>query len=368
MLTGGNWTETVFWRLFALDCLQMSINWVSRQVIQGKNKFKIGFAVVVFFSLFFTKMKKRWGDTQDDPFLRKRCISLPPTCKAATRISAQQLKTFYRADDPSKLGRCEAGRAQTHGKQSHHIKPKATWRRGGDLGEWSLQVKVLVGHLGRLNPVCLQKQLWRQGEETRLTRVSKFADKATNVQTPDLQGAQSELLRGLGRFALSQVSIPRLLSQRRTAWGQVGRSSPPVGWLRRGERPVGGWAVLNSCVAACVGGASGGRSRWRRGVLVTGLVLLLLVEAQADVALQGRWGQPLLGQAALEEGNAGAEVGQSVDPAGNLPSTQQLREEWQDVLSSEPTESFVFTLYKLRDPFDISACIKLLKFYGTSSI
>lgn len=99
----------------------------------------------------------------------------------------------------------------------------------------------------------------------------------------------------------------------------------------------GGWrvggAVLNSRVAAAVGGASGGRSRRGRGVLVAGLILLLLVEAQADVALQGGRGQPLLGQAALKEGDAGAEVGQSVHPAGDLPSTQQLREEWEDMLS-----------------------------------
>lgn len=95
----------------------------------------------------------------------------------------------------------------------------------------------------------------------------------------------------------------------------------------RGQGGASGRAVLNSGVAAAVGGASGGRSRRGGGVLVAGLVLLLLVEAQADVALQGRRGQPLLGQAALEEGDAGAEVGQSVDPARDLPPTQQLGEE-----------------------------------------
>lgn len=36
------------------------------------------------------------------------------------------------------------------------------------------------------------------------------------------------------------------------------------------------------------------------------------------MALQGRWGQPFLGEAALEEGDAGAEVGQAVHPAGDL--------------------------------------------------
>lgn len=88
--------------------------------------------------------------------------------------------------------------------------------------------------------------------------------------------------------------------------------------------------MLNSCVAAAVGGAGGGGSRRRGRVLVAGLVLLLLVETQADVALQGRRGQPLLGQAALEEGDAGAEVGQPVDPAGDLSSAQQLKEKWKN--------------------------------------
>lgn len=69
------------------------------QVIQGKNKSKIGFAVVVVFFFFVLyKNEKRWGDTRDDPFPWKRCISLPPTCKVATRISAQQLKTSILPD------------------------------------------------------------------------------------------------------------------------------------------------------------------------------------------------------------------------------------------------------------------------------
>lgn len=74
-------------------------------------------------------------------------------------------------------------------------------------------------------------------------------------------------------------------------------------------------------VATAVGGAAGRRS----GVILAGVPALLLVQAQADVALQGRWGQPLLGEAALQEGDAGAEVGQPVDPARDLPCTQQLR-------------------------------------------
>lgn len=122
------------------------------------------------------------------------------------------------------------------------------------------------------------------------------------------------------------------------------RLEPPVGrFFFSGGRGIW-WAVLNSCVAAAVGGAGGGRSRRRGGVLVAGLVLLLLVEAQADVALQGRRGQPLLGQAALEEGDAGAEVGQPVDPAGDLPSAQQLRENVEkNTLSNKPRQGLIST-------------------------
>lgn len=48
-------------------------------------------------------------------------------------------------------------------------------------------------------------------------------------------------------------------------------------------------------VATAVGRAGRGRSGRRRRVLVARLVLLLFVEAEADVALQGGRGQPLLG-------------------------------------------------------------------------
>lgn len=40
-------------------------------------------------------------------------------------------------------------------------------------------------------------------------------------------------------------------------------------------------------VVTAVGGAAGSRSGRRRRVLVAGLVMLLFVEAEADVALQG---------------------------------------------------------------------------------
>lgn len=60
-----------------------------------------------------------------------------------------------------------------------------------------------------------------------------------------------------------------------------------------------------------------------RRVLVAGLTVLLSVEA--DVGLQGGGGQPLLGEAALQEGDAGGEVGEAVHPARGLTPTQQLR-------------------------------------------
>lgn len=84
-------------------------------------------------------------------------------------------------------------------------------------------------------------------------------------------------------------------------------------------------------VATAVGGAGGRRSGRRGGVLVAGIVVLVFVEAQADVALQGRRGEPLLGEAALQEGDAGAEVGQPVDPARDFSSAQQLKSEQKGV-------------------------------------
>lgn len=80
-------------------------------------------------------------------------------------------------------------------------------------------------------------------------------------------------------------------------------------------------------MAAAVGGAGGGGPGRGGGVVVAGVAAFLLVEAEADVALQGGGGQPLLGEAALQEGDAGAEVGQPVDPAGDLPPAQQLEKQ-----------------------------------------
>lgn len=78
-------------------------------------------------------------------------------------------------------------------------------------------------------------------------------------------------------------------------------------------------------MATAVGGAGGRRSGRRGRVVIAGIVALFFVEAQADVALQGRRGQPLLGEAALQEGDAGAEVGQPVDPTGDFSPAQQLQ-------------------------------------------
>lgn len=84
-------------------------------------------------------------------------------------------------------------------------------------------------------------------------------------------------------------------------------------------------ASSDSRVATAVGGAGGRRPGRRGGLVVAGVVAFVFVEAQADVALQGRRGQPLLGEAALQEGDAGAEVGQPVDPTGDFSPTQQLQ-------------------------------------------
>lgn len=96
-------------------------------------------------------------------------------------------------------------------------------------------------------------------------------------------------------------------------------------------------------VATAVRGAHGGCAGWRRRVLVARLVLLLFVEAEADVALQGRRGQPFLGKAALQEGDAGAEVRQSVDPAGDLPSTQQLKPDGTHETQQNKTEKAIIS-------------------------
>lgn len=66
-------------------------------------------------------------------------------------------------------------------------------------------------------------------------------------------------------------------------------------------------------------GHGGGRGR------ILGLLQFLL-QLLADAGLQGRGGEPLLGEAALEEGDAGAEVGQTIDPARNLLPAKNLRQ------------------------------------------
>lgn len=102
-------------------------------------------------------------------------------------------------------------------------------------------------------------------------------------------------------------------------------------------------ASSDSRVATAVGGAGGRRSGRRGGLVVAGVVTLVFVEAQADVALQGRRGQPLLGEAALQEGDAGAEVGQPVDPTGDFSPTQQLqrnvRDNKKEAGCADPTET-----------------------------
>lgn len=56
-------------------------------------------------------------------------------------------------------------------------------------------------------------------------------------------------------------------------------------------------------------------------------LLQLLLELLAHTGLQRRGGEPLLREAALQEGDAGAEVGKPIDPARNLLPTENLEEE-----------------------------------------
>lgn len=74
-------------------------------------------------------------------------------------------------------------------------------------------------------------------------------------------------------------------------------------------------------VAPGPGGGRGGRGDRVLGLLQFALQLL----AHAGLQRGGR--EPLLGEAALQEGDAGAEVGQPVDPARNLLPAEDLEEE-----------------------------------------
>lgn len=101
-------------------------------------------------------------------------------------------------------------------------------------------------------------------------------------------------------------------------------------WLEAGFggfRAHAGRGLPSWLVSAGSGERRHGGGRGRRGG-GGGSILCLLklsLELLADAGLQGGRGQPLFGQAALEEGYAGAEVGQPVHPAGDLPATQDLR-------------------------------------------
>lgn len=63
-----------------------------------------------------------------------------------------------------------------------------------------------------------------------------------------------------------------------------------------------------------------------RGDGVLGLLQFVL-QLLAHAGLQGGGGEPLLGEAALEEGDAGAEVGEPIDPARNLLPAENLEGE-----------------------------------------
>ena len=56
-------------------------------------------------------------------------------------------------------------------------------------------------------------------------------------------------------------------------------------------------------------------------------LLQLFLELLAHAGLQRRGSEPLLWEAALQEGDTGAEVGKTIDPARNLFPTENLEEE-----------------------------------------
>lgn len=98
----------------------------------------------------------------------------------------------------------------------------------------------------------------------------------------------------------------------------VGVARGKIGWVgfqgagscRRGStrRGLSAWLVSTGSGEGCHGSSGGGGRRGSGGGCILGLLQLTL-ELLANTGLQGGWGQPLLGQAALEEGHAGAEVG-----------------------------------------------------------
>lgn len=79
-------------------------------------------------------------------------------------------------------------------------------------------------------------------------------------------------------------------------------------------------------------GEGGGRHGAHGGQRGGGVLCLLQLplEFLADTGLQGGRGQPLLGKAALQEGHTGAEVGQPVHPARDLPATQDLMDRQEE--------------------------------------
>lgn len=75
------------------------------------------------------------------------------------------------------------------------------------------------------------------------------------------------------------------------------------------------------------GGGRRGEGEGRHGVYGGRGILWLIL---ADAGLQGSRGQPLHGQAALQEGHTGTEVGQPVHPERDLPATQGLMDRQEE--------------------------------------
>lgn len=183
------------------------------------------------FSLFFflvvyqkcKKKKKKGGETNKMIDSFGNFTSLPPTCNFAASISAQQLKTSIVQTillvwvDVMRKELKHTGRRVT----TSNRRP-----RGGEGSE---------GRSSRPSPrVSKSRFVYKSSSEGRARRQGRCwsSDKSTKVPIPDLQGAQSGCAgerQGLGRFAPSKVSFPRLLVQENSM--RSGWSLEPNGWL-----------------------------------------------------------------------------------------------------------------------------------------
>lgn len=239
-LTGSNWTETVFWRVFVCPWLFTAVNQLEIMAGKsGKEQVQDWFLLLFLFFVFYKNEKKVGGNTLNDPFLWKRSMSLPPTCKLAPRSSATQ------NHDPSKLGRCQTG-PMWSGKSSNTREARVTTSnrrpRGGE-GEDG-EGKKSPGESPRRSPRVSKSSLSTKAA-LKAGRGNK-ADTGFEVQIPDLQGASVWAAGSRQVRALSGVHPPPLPS---------GENS-----MRSGRSFQAHW-LAGSAKLWC--GGSCGRSQWR---------------------------------------------------------------------------------------------------------